>query len=50
MRMREEHGSKEWFVAENGMGVQNESQYREPSGMIQDDYRIDFSGSSYTGP
>lgn len=42
IRMRDEYGNKEWFVAENGMGVQNEGQYRDPSGMIQDDYRIDF--------
>ena len=42
MRMRDEYGNKEWFVAENGMGVQNEGKYRDSSGMIQDDYRIDF--------
>lgn len=42
MRMKNEYGNKEWFVAESGMGVQNENQYRDAHGMIQDDYRIDF--------
>ena len=42
IRMRNEYNNKEWFVAENGMGVQNEDKYRDESGMIQDDYRIDF--------
>lgn len=41
-RMKEEYGNKEWFVAESGMGVQNENQYRGEDGVIQDDYRIDF--------
>lgn len=42
MRMKKEYDNKEWFVAESGMGVQNEKQFRDASGMIQDDYRIDF--------
>ncbi|MEY8353536.1 glycoside hydrolase family 1 protein [Lachnospiraceae bacterium 54-53] len=42
MRMKSEYGNKEWFVAESGMGVQNENQYKDRQGMIQDDYRIDF--------
>lgn len=42
MRMKEEYHNIEWFVAENGMGVENEKQYKDASGMIQDDYRIDF--------
>lgn len=42
LRMKNEYGNKEWFVAENGMGVQNEGKYRDETGMIQDDYRIDF--------
>ena len=42
MRMKNEYGNKEWFVAESGMGVQNEQQYKDESGMIKDDYRIDF--------
>ena len=32
-------------LTENGMGVEGEAQYRE-DGMIQDDYRIEYSRSS----
>ena len=42
MRMKNEYGNFEWFVAESGMGVENEKQYKDDSGMIQDDYRIEF--------
>ena len=42
MRMKKEYENKEWFIAESGMGVQNEQQYRDQSGIIQDDYRIEF--------
>ena len=42
IRMMQEYGNKEWFIAESGMGVQNEQQYRDRSGIIQDDYRIEF--------
>lgn len=31
-----------WFIAENGMGQENESRYLDDSGIINDDYRIDF--------
>lgn len=42
MRMKEEYGNIEWFIAENGMGVENEQQFKDASGIIQDDYRITF--------
>lgn len=42
LRMKEEYNNKEWFVAENGMGVQDEGRHRDDTGMIQDNYRIDF--------
>ncbi len=42
IRMINEYENREWFVAESGMGVQNEYQYRDKNGMIQDDYRIEF--------
>lgn len=42
IRMRDEYGNIDWFVAESGMGVENEQQYRNESGVIQDDYRIEF--------
>ncbi|WP_026389483.1 glycoside hydrolase family 1 protein [[Acholeplasma] multilocale] len=42
--VRDEYDNVPWYIAENGMGVENEDQYRDESGMIQDDYRIDFVG------
>ena len=42
VRMRDEYGNLDWFVAESGMGVENEQRYRDAGGTIQDDYRIDF--------
>lgn len=42
MRMKNEYGNRDWFVAESGMGVQDEQKYRDAFGMIQDTYRISF--------
>lgn len=42
MRMKNEYGNIEWFIAENGMGVENEHRFKNDEGIIQDDYRIDF--------
>lgn len=42
IRMRDEYGNMPWFISESGMGVENEQRYRDESGIIQDDYRIDF--------
>ena len=42
MRMKEEYGNIEWFIAENGMGVENEQRFKNENGVIQDDYRIEF--------
>ena len=42
MRMKNHYHNFEWFVAESGMGVENEKQYKDETGMIQDDYRIEF--------
>lgn len=42
IRMKEEYGNIEWFIAENGMGVENEARYKDETGHIQDDYRIEF--------
>lgn len=41
-RMKEEYGNLPWFVAESGMGIENEAQFKNPQGEIQDDYRINF--------
>lgn len=42
MRMKEEYGNIEWFIAENGMGVEDEYKYKNKENVIQDDYRIEF--------
>ncbi|WP_252312520.1 glycoside hydrolase family 1 protein [Sinobaca sp. H24] len=42
LRMKEEYGNIEWFIAENGMGVENEQRFQNEEGVIQDDYRIEF--------
>lgn len=42
MRIRHEYGNIPWFVAENGMGIENEEQFRNAEGIIEDDYRIAF--------
>lgn len=39
--IQEEYGNIDWFVSENGMGVEGEEKF-EQGGQIQDDYRIDF--------
>lgn len=41
-RMTQEYGNIPWFVAENGMGVENEARFKNSDGVIQDHYRIDF--------
>ncbi|AGF58111.1 beta-glucosidase [Clostridium saccharoperbutylacetonicum] len=42
MRIKNEYGNIEWFIAENGMGVEGEAKYKNEEGIIQDDYRIEF--------
>jgi len=42
MSLKEHYPDLEFFISENGMGVENEEQYRGGDGIIQDDYRIDF--------
>ncbi|WP_134683868.1 glycoside hydrolase family 1 protein [Brevibacillus migulae] len=42
IRLKEEYGNIEWFIAENGMGVENEATYKNEEQIIQDDYRIAF--------
>ena len=32
----------DWYVAENGMGVEGEERFRDSDGFIDDSYRIDF--------
>ena len=42
MRIKNDYRNISWFVAESGMGVENESQFRNRDGIIEDDYRIAF--------
>jgi Beta-glucosidase/6-phospho-beta-glucosidase/beta-galactosidase len=42
IRLKEDCGNLEIRITENGMGVQNEAQFRDKSGIIQDDYRIEY--------
>lgn len=42
MQLAKDYPSLEFFISENGIGIQDEGQYRDPNGVIQDDYRIDF--------
>lgn len=41
-RMRDEYGNFPWFIAENGIGIENEARFKDENGVIQDDYRIAF--------
>ena len=42
MRIKQDYRNIPWFVAESGMGVENEGQFRNGEGTIADDYRIRF--------
>lgn len=42
MRIKNDYRNIPWFVAESGMGVENEGQFRGNDGVIADDYRIAF--------
>ena len=41
-RMERDYGNAPWFVAENGIGIENEARFKDDKGVIQDDYRIAF--------
>ncbi|WP_269410200.1 glycoside hydrolase family 1 protein [Lentibacillus daqui] len=40
--IKENYRNIPWYVAENGMGVADEERFMDGTGMIQDDYRIEF--------
>ena len=42
IRIKNDYGNIPWFVAESGMGIENEGQFRNADGVIEDDYRIAF--------
>lgn len=42
INIKDNYGNIPWYVAENGMGVEDEERFLDETGMIQDDYRIEF--------
>ncbi len=42
MNLKKNYPELEFFISENGIGIENEDQFRNPDGVIEDDYRIDF--------
>ncbi|WP_182199725.1 glycoside hydrolase family 1 protein [Paraliobacillus salinarum] len=42
INIKDNYNNIPWYVAENGMGVSDEERFMDDSGMIQDDYRIEF--------
>lgn len=47
VNLRDNYGNIQSYIAENGMGVENESRFIE-NGEIQDDYRIEFISGHLT--
>lgn len=41
MMIKEKYGNLDWFVSENGIGIQDEENFME-DGQVQDTYRIEF--------
>lgn len=42
INIKENYNNIPWYISENGMGVEGEEIYINESGVIEDDYRIDF--------
>jgi len=42
LMMKDKYHNIPWYVSENGMGVADEARFKDDSGMIDDQYRIDF--------
>ena len=42
MTMKRDYPDLEWFVSENGIGIEGEYKNRDAEGTIQDDYRVEF--------
>ncbi|TLG76528.1 glycoside hydrolase family 1 protein [Culicoidibacter larvae] len=40
--VQENYGNIEWYISENGMGVEHEERFIGEDGIVQDDYRIEF--------
>lgn len=42
IRIKEDYDNIPWLITENGMGIENEVDFKDENGQIQDNYRIDF--------
>lgn len=42
INIRDNYRNIPWYISENGMGVQDEERFIDESGLVQDDYRINF--------
>ena len=42
VNLRDHYGNIPWYISENGMGVQDEEQFLDQDGIVEDDYRIEF--------
>lgn len=42
MKLKQDYPDLSFYISENGMGIENEDQFRSADGVIQDDYRIEF--------
>lgn len=42
LRIKKQYGNIDWFISENGIGIEGEERFRNAEGYIEDDYRIDF--------
>ncbi len=42
MNLKKNYPELEFFISENGIGIENEDQFRNADGVIEDDYRVDF--------
>jgi 6-phospho-beta-glucosidase len=42
LKIRDEYPDLEWYVSENGIGIEGEDANRGADGLIADDYRVDF--------
>lgn len=42
LNLRDNYGNIEFYISENGMGVEGEDRFMNAEGVIEDDYRIEF--------
>ncbi len=42
INLRDNYGNIEFYISENGMGVEGEERFMNAEGIIEDDYRIEF--------